>query len=127
AAWSWPGLRRGQGTPGFGHSATSFGHSSARAVPSSSCARTVNVWGPASTAILGLALRLTYQIGWVGDPPLAAQIANRPPGWGEQATGVTRSIPDLAPMWWMRMSVVPSHIPPTRTWFARNSLMISLL
>ena len=46
---------------------------------------------------------------------------------GEQATGVTRSIPDLAPMWWMRISVVPVHIPPARPWFARNSLMISLL
>ena len=59
--------------------------------------------------------------------PFAAQIANRPSPWGEQATGVTRSIPDRAPMWWMRISVVPVHIPPTRPAFARNSLMISAL
>ncbi len=72
-------------------------------------------------------MRLWYQFGWVGDPPLAAQTEKRPFPRGEQATGVTRSIPDLAPMWWMRMSAVLSHIPPTRPPFARNSLMISLL
>src|SRR5215470_6213993 len=86
AASSWPG-----------NSATSLGHSLARAAPCSSSARTVNAWAPTSTVIVGWALRLWYQFGWVGDPPLAAQIANRPSGWGEQATGVTRSIPDLAP------------------------------
>lgn len=45
-------------SPRVGYSATSFGHSSARAVPASSSARTVNVWVPTSTAILGLVLRL---------------------------------------------------------------------
>jgi hypothetical protein len=35
---------------------------------------------------------------------------------------VTRSIPDFTPMWWMRTSVVPVHIPPTRPWFAAELL-----
>ena len=56
-----------------------------------------------------------------------ATITRRPSGWGEQPSGVTRSTPDLAPMWWMRVSVVPAQGPPTRPWFARNSLMISVL
>ena len=43
--------------PTEGHSAT-FGHSPARAVPSSSSASTVKVWVPTATLILGLALRL---------------------------------------------------------------------
>src|SRR2546429_3353431 len=38
-----------------------------------------------------------------------------------------RSTPDLAPMWWMRISVVSAQGPPTRPWFARNSLMILAL
>src|SRR6516164_5892716 len=54
-------------------------------------------------------------------------IANRPPGWGEQASGVTRSIPDLAPMWWMRIIGVPANAPPTRPSFARNSSTIAVL
>jgi hypothetical protein len=33
----------------------------------------VNVWVPTPTVILGWALRLWYQFGWVGEPPLAAQ------------------------------------------------------
>ena len=107
--------------PRSGASTTRRGHSPARAVSSSSCATTVNVWAPTSTVIRGWALRLEYQAGWVGDPPLAAQIAKRPSPWGEQASGVTRSIPELAPMWWMRISVVPAHGPPTRPPFARNS------
>src|SRR5260370_53728 len=45
-------------SPRVGYSATSFGHSSARAAPASSSARTVNVWAPTSTVILGVALRL---------------------------------------------------------------------
>src|SRR6516165_11171871 len=97
-----------------GYSATSFGHSSARAAPASSSARTVNVWAPTSTVIFGWALMLWYQFGWVGDPPLEATITKRPPGWAEQPSGVTRSARDLAPMWWMRISVEPAHIPPTR-------------
>ena len=32
------------------------------------------------------------------------------------------SIPDLAPMWWMRISVVSAHGPPTRPWFAPELL-----
>jgi hypothetical protein len=87
----------------------------------------VNVWAPTSTVILGLALRLWYQAGWIGDPPLEATIAKRPSSRVKQPSGLTRSIPDLAPMWWMRMSVVPAHIPPTRPWFARNSSMILVL
>src|SRR6266702_527586 len=45
-------------SPRVGYSATSFGHSSARAAPASSSARTVNVWAPTSMVVLGLALRL---------------------------------------------------------------------
>ena len=45
-------------SPTEGASATSFGHSPARAGPSSSSATTVNVWVPTSALILGLALRL---------------------------------------------------------------------
>ena len=45
-------------SPTAGASATSFGHSPARAGPSSSSATTVNVWAPTSALILGLALRL---------------------------------------------------------------------
>jgi hypothetical protein len=45
-------------SPMEGYCATSFGHSPARTVPSSSSASTVNVWVPTSTLILGLALRL---------------------------------------------------------------------
>jgi hypothetical protein len=45
-------------SPTAGDSATSFGHSSARAMSSSYCASTVNVSVPSSTLILGLALRL---------------------------------------------------------------------
>jgi hypothetical protein len=45
-------------SPRAGVSATSFGHSSARAARPSSCANTVNVWVPTSTVILGWALRL---------------------------------------------------------------------
>ena len=45
-------------SPTEGYSATSFGHSPARAVPSSSSASAVNVWVSTSTLILGLALRL---------------------------------------------------------------------
>ena len=41
-----------------GDAAISFGHSSARAVPSSSSANTVTVSVLTSTSILGLALRL---------------------------------------------------------------------
>ena len=37
---------------------------------------------------------------------------------------MTRSIPDLAPMWWMRISGVPANDPLTRPPFARNSAMI---
>ena len=65
-------------SPIEGYCATSFGHRLARAVPSSSSASTVNVWVPTSTLILGLALRLWYQSGWAGDPPLEATIAKRP-------------------------------------------------
>ena len=64
---------------------------------------------------------------WVGDPPLEATITKRPPGWEKQPSGVTRSARDLAPMWWMRISVVPAQGPPTRPPFARNSLMIWVL
>ena len=42
----------------WGYAETSFGHSSARAVPSSSYARTVNAWAPTSVVISGWALRL---------------------------------------------------------------------
>ena len=45
-------------SPTAGDCATSFGHSSARAVSSSSSASTVNVWVPTSTVIVGLAFRL---------------------------------------------------------------------
>jgi hypothetical protein len=45
-------------SPRVGYSATSFGHSWARAEPASSSARIVNVWAPTSTVIWGLALRL---------------------------------------------------------------------
>ena len=114
-------------SPRLGAHATSLGHSSARAVLSSSSAGTVNVWVSTSTVILGLALRLRYQSGWAGDPPLEPTIAKRPSPWREQASGVTRSIPDLAPMWWMRISVVSAQGPPTRPWFARNSSMILVL
>ena len=56
---AWAAPRSGDpATPGFGHSAISFGHSSARAVPSSYSARTVNVWVPTSTVIPGWAARL---------------------------------------------------------------------
>ena len=50
---AWAAPRSGDPATGLGHSATSFGHSSARAVPPSSCARTVNVWVPTSTVIWG--------------------------------------------------------------------------
>jgi hypothetical protein len=40
---------------------------------------------------------------------------------GLKASGVTHSIPDLAPMWWMGIIGVPAKNPPTRPWFARNS------
>jgi hypothetical protein len=46
---------------------------------------------------------------------------------GEAARRVTCSIPDLAPMWWTRISGVPSHGPATRPWLARNSSMIWVL
>src|SRR5579862_1584957 len=65
-------------SPTEGYAATSFGHSPARAAPSSSSASTVNVWAPTSTVVLGLALRLWYQSGWAGDPPLEATITKRP-------------------------------------------------
>jgi hypothetical protein len=65
-------------SPTVGDSATSLGHSSARAVPSNSSATAVSVWIPTSTLIVGLALRLYYQSGWLGDPPSAATIARRP-------------------------------------------------
>ena len=58
-----------------------------------------------------------------GDPPLAATIAMRPSGCGLQASGVTRSVPDLAPVWWMRIIGVPASGPRTRPSFARNSSM----
>src|SRR6476660_1157314 len=45
-------------SPRVGYSATSFGHISARAPTANSSARTVNVWAPTSTVILGLALTL---------------------------------------------------------------------
>ncbi len=45
----------------------------------------------------------------------------------EQPSGETRSIPDLAPIWWMRISMMPAHGPPTRPSFARNSSMILVL
>ena len=45
-------------SPSWGYCATSFGHSSARAVSSSSSASTVNVWVPTSALIVGWALRL---------------------------------------------------------------------
>ncbi len=45
-------------SPMDGYCATSVGHSSARTVPPSSSASTVNAWVPTSTLILGLALRL---------------------------------------------------------------------
>jgi hypothetical protein len=51
----------------------------------------VNVWIPTSTVILGWALRLKYQPGWAGDPPLAAQTANLSSGCEQQATGVPLS------------------------------------
>jgi hypothetical protein len=41
-------------------------------------------------------------------------------------SSVTRSIPDLAPMWWTSISGVPARGPPTRPSFARNSAMILL-
>ena len=47
AVLAWNSLR-------LGAHATSLGHSSARAVSSSSSASTVNVWVPTSTVILGL-------------------------------------------------------------------------
>src|SRR5215472_5859041 len=50
------------GAPGA--CATSVGPSAARAAPTSSSARTGNVWVPTSTVILGWALRLWYQSGW---------------------------------------------------------------
>jgi hypothetical protein len=62
-----------------------LGHSSARAASSSSSASTVNVWSATSTVIRGLALRLWYQAGWAGDPPLEATIAKRPSPPGEAA------------------------------------------
>src|SRR5258708_14400598 len=95
---AWAAPRSGDPATGFGHSATGFGHSSARAVSSSSSAVTVNVWVSASAVIVGGALRLWYQLGGVGDPPLAAQIAHRPPGWGGQAPRGERPIPGLAPI-----------------------------
>src|SRR6476659_7966561 len=44
-----------------------------------------------------------------------------------KASGVTRSIPDLAPMWWIKIIEVPAKMPPTRPWFARNSAMTFVL
>src|SRR6516162_7474320 len=66
-----------------GYRATSLGHRSAWAAASSSSAAAVNVSAPTSTVITGLALRLWYQPGWAGDPPLEATTANLPPPNGK--------------------------------------------
>jgi len=112
--------------PMSGDSAASDAHSPARAASSSSCASAVNVWVPTSTVILGWALRLSYQAGLAGDLPLEATIAMRPSGCGLHASGVTRSAPDLAPMWWMRIIGVPASHPPKCPWFARNFSTLAL-
>ena len=67
-------------------------------------------------------MRLWYQAGWAGDLPLEATIAKRLSPREKQPSGKTRSIPDLAPMWWMRIRLVSAHGPPTRPWFAPKLL-----
>jgi hypothetical protein len=62
----------------------------------------------------------------VGAPPFDATITKRRSCCGLWASGVTRAIPDLAPMWWTSISGVPARGPPTRPSFARNSAMILL-
>jgi hypothetical protein len=51
-----------------GDSWTSLDQSSARAGPACSSAVAVNLRMPSSTVIAGLALRLWYQAGCLGDP-----------------------------------------------------------
>src|SRR5689334_15845775 len=53
-------------------------------------------------------------------------ITNVPSRWRLYTSGVTRSIPDLAPMWCRRRSGVSVRGPPTRPAVARNSSMIRL-
>lgn len=109
--------------PAVGASATSSGHRPARAAPSSSAASATKALVPISTVTRGWALRLWYQAGWVGEPPFEAMMAMPPSGRDEQANGVTRSIPDRAPMRCRRSIGVPVSEPPTRPAFARNSSM----
>jgi hypothetical protein len=74
---------------------------------------------------VGLEVVVPVWVGWrpsIGGDDRAAAVSLR-----EQASDETRSIPDLAPMWWMRIGVVPAHGPPTRPSFARNSSMILVL
>ena len=74
----------------------------------------------------GLAIRLWYQSGFVGCPPLDAKIAQPPLSSFWYATGFTRSVPVLAPVWWTSRIGMPSNMPPTLPSFARNSSMIFL-
>ena len=57
---------------------------------------------------LGLALRLWYQSGLVGAPPLDATTSIEPSSWGKYTSGVTRTVPLFAPMWWSRIIGAPS-------------------
>jgi hypothetical protein len=74
---------------------------------------------------VGLEVVVPVRVGWRssmgGDDREAAVFL------GKQPSGETRSIPDLAPTWWTRISVVPAHGPPTRPSLARNSSMILAL
>src|ERR671918_368374 len=94
-----------------------------RSSPSATRARFSTVSMPISTVTTGLALRLWNQSGLVSAPPLEAKMAtSSPTGW--YATGLTRSLPVLAPRVWRRSTFAPSNGPPTLPSLARNSSMI---
>ena len=93
ADWSWPGLGRGKGTARPASATAARG----RCRPAPPPARERLVTDLDSDRGVGLEVVIPGRVG--GDPPLAAHTTKRPPPWGEQATGVTCSIPDLAPTW----------------------------
>src|ERR1700676_2698907 len=95
-----------------------------RSAPVAVRARKRRVSVPISALISGLATTLRYQSGWLGPPPLVANVATEPPrSW--YIRGVTCSPPLRAPVVWRSSNGAPLKLPPTRPPVARNSSTIS--
>src|SRR5689334_9090936 len=97
-----------------------------RSSPSATRARALLVDEPTSIVTSGWATRLRNHCGSRGWPPAEAKMAMLPPTcW--YMSGLTRSVPVLAPLWWSSTIGAPSKNPPTFPPFSLNSVMTFVL